>query len=113
MITNAIIYKPANVDRVGESRALGTSVTPARRSTTHASPSVRSSQADGGGDPFLFVVNHFKSKGSAGPTRATPTPATVRAPPTTVACCQATALRDWVADDCQDGPGIDAVVPGR
>ena len=44
VITNAIIYKPASVDRVGSPARSAPSATPARRSTTLASPSARSSR---------------------------------------------------------------------
>ena len=72
VITNAIIYRKAAVSRVGESRALGTksSDTGAPADSPFANarePIAQVFRPAGGGEPFLFVVNHFKSKGSAGP----------------------------------------------
>lgn len=68
VINSAIIYQPAKVSRVGESRALGTEST-----STGAFGNAREPIGQvfvgktTGAQPFLFVVNHFKSKGSAGP----------------------------------------------
>ena len=68
VITNAMIYKPASVMRVDQSRALGD-----QSRTGQAFGNAREPIAQvfkkkyGKGDKFLFVVNHFKSKGSPGP----------------------------------------------
>ncbi len=67
VITNAIIYKPGSVDRVGQSRALGALSDAGEAFDNAREPLGQVFKADAGGDPFLFVVNHFKSKGSAGP----------------------------------------------
>ena len=84
VITNAIIYKPAQRRRGSASpRALGDPERRRRgvRQRPRADrPGVQRPTA--GGDPFLFVVNHFKSKGSAGPFPGDADPATARARPT-------------------------------
>ncbi|WP_322098168.1 ExeM/NucH family extracellular endonuclease [Nakamurella alba] len=71
VITSAIIYKPAAVTRTGESRALGTeSADNGADSGAFANAREPVGQVFtpvGGGESFFFVVNHFKSKGSAGP----------------------------------------------
>ena len=74
VITNAIIYKPAAVTRLGEARALGDqsegSDPPAPTDEPFANarePIAQAYTPTGGGAPFMVVVNHFKSKGSAGP----------------------------------------------
>ena len=55
----------------------------------------------GGGEPFLVVVNHFKSKGSAGPWPGDADAGDGQGASNESRVRQATALRDWVAD----GPG--------
>ena len=74
VITNAIIYKPAAVTRLGAARALGDqsegSDPPAATDEPFANarePIAQAFTPAGGGTPFMVVVNHFKSKGSAGP----------------------------------------------
>ena len=97
VIANAIIYKPAVVQRVGESRALGT-----ESGTLEAFDNAREPIAQvfkkkgGGGDKFLFVVNHFKSKGSAGPFPGDGDRNDGQGASNESRRRQATALRDWV-----------------
>ncbi|SDQ08761.1 ExeM/NucH family extracellular endonuclease [Microbacterium sp. cf332] len=67
VITNAIIYQPAEVERVGDARALGDESAPGEAFQNARAPIAQSFASAAGGDEFLFVVNHFKSKGSAGP----------------------------------------------
>ena len=71
VITNAIIDKPAAVTRLGAARALGDqsegSDPPAATDEPFANAREPIAQAAGDGTPFMVVVNHFKSKGSAGP----------------------------------------------
>ena len=112
VITNAIIYKPASVDRVGQSRALGTLsdageafdnareplaqvVRGRRRAATRSS----------------FVVNHFKSKGSAGPNPGDADSGDGQGASNGSRVLQATALRDWVAG-LQTETGVESVVLG-
>ena len=51
-----------------------------------------------GGDNFLFVVNHFKSKGSAGPWPGDADTGDGQGSSNESRVRQATALRDWVAE---------------
>ncbi|QZY30403.1 ExeM/NucH family extracellular endonuclease [Nocardioides coralli] len=72
VITNAIIYRPAAVERVGEARALGDQSDGNGSASDEPFANAREPIAQafapvGGGEPVLVVVNHFKSKGSAGP----------------------------------------------
>lgn len=67
VITNAIIYQPSDVERVGEARALGTESDAGEAFQNARAPIAQAFVPAEGGEPFLFVVNHFKSKGSAGP----------------------------------------------
>ena len=67
VITNALIYKPAAVERTGESRALGDQSDDDEAFGNAREPIGQVFTPVGGGAPFFVAVNHFKSKGSAGP----------------------------------------------
>lgn len=67
VITNAIIYQPALVERTGASRALGTASGSGQPFNNAREPIAQTFTPVGGGEDFLVAVNHFKSKGSAGP----------------------------------------------
>ena len=97
VITNAIIYKPASVDRVGQSRALGTLSDAGEAFDNAREPLGQVFEAKSGGDPFLFVINHFKSKGSAGPNPGDADSGDGQGASNGSRVLQATALRDWVA----------------
>ena len=113
VITNAIIYKPASVDRVGESRALGTLSDAGEAFDNAREPLAQAFEAGrAAATPFPFVVNHFKSKGSAGPNPGDADSGDGQGTPTTAACSRPTALRDWVAD-LQTATGVERVVLGR
>jgi 5'-nucleotidase len=65
VITNAIIYQPALATPVGASRALGTLSGSGQAFENAREPIGQTFAPVGGGEDFFFVVNHFKSKGSA------------------------------------------------
>ena len=109
VITNAIIYKPGSVDRVGESRALGDLSDTGEAFANAREPLGQVFEAAEGGDPFLFVVNHFKSKGSAGPNPGDTDTGDGQGASNGSRMLQAAALRDWVSD-LQTETGTDAVV---
>ena len=111
VITNAIIYKPARVDRVGESRALGTLSDAGEAFDNAREPLGQVFKATSGGDPFLFVINHFKSKGSAGPNPGDADSGDGQGASNGSRVLQATALRDWVAG-LQTETGVESVVLG-
>ncbi|WP_210651448.1 ExeM/NucH family extracellular endonuclease [Nocardioides sp. SYSU D00065] len=111
VITSAIIYKPASVDRVGQSRALGTLSDAGEAFDNAREPLGQVFRADAGGEPFLFVVNHFKSKGSAGPQPGDADTGDGQGASTGSRVLQATALRDWVAG-LQAETGVQSVVLG-
>lgn len=111
VITNAIIYKPASVDRVGASRALGTLSDAGEAFDNAREPLGQVFEADAGGEPFLFVVNHFKSKGSAGPNPGDADSGDGQGASNGSRVLQATALRDWV-EDLQVETGVESVVLG-
>ena len=63
----------------------------------------------GGGEDFVVVVNHFKSKGSAGPWPGDADTGDGQGASNESRERQATALRDWVATD-PTGAGTDSVL---
>ncbi len=103
VITNAIIYKPAAVERVGEARALGDQSASGDAFGNAREPIGQVFAPVEGGEEFLFVVNHFKSKGSG----ADDGTGQGNANPDRVA--QATALEAWVPT-VQDETGTEAVL---
>ncbi|WP_341231888.1 ExeM/NucH family extracellular endonuclease, partial [Nocardioides salarius] len=103
VITNAIIYKPAAVERVGEARALGDQSAGGQAFGNAREPIGQVFAPVEGGEEFLFVVNHFKSKGSGtddGTGQGNANPDRI---------AQATALEAWVPT-VQDETGTEAVL---
>ncbi|MEZ5189305.1 MAG: ExeM/NucH family extracellular endonuclease [Microbacterium sp.] len=96
VITNAIIYRTAAVERVGDSRALGDQSDDGEAFQNAREPIAQAFTPVSGGDPFLFVVNHFKSKGSAGPWPGDADAGDGQGSSNESRVRQATALRDWV-----------------
>ena len=109
VITNAIIYKPASVDRVGRSRALGSLSDAGEAFDNAREPLGQVFKPDAGGKPFLFVVNHFKSKSSAGPNPGDADSGDGQGASNGSRKLQAAALRDWVAG-VQSETEVDSVV---
>lgn len=96
-ITTAMIYKPATVMRVDRSRALGTQSEEGQAFANAREPIAQVfKKRYGKGDKFLFVVNHFKSKGSAGPFPGDEDSGDGQGASVTSRVLQAQALRDWV-----------------
>jgi 5'-nucleotidase len=95
-ITNAIIYKPAAVSRVGDARALGTASAAGGAFDNAREPIAQVFAPVAGGEKFLFVVNHFKSKGSAGPWPGDADTGDGQGASNESRVRQATALRDWI-----------------
>lgn len=96
VITNAIIYKPAAVDRHGDARALGHLSGDEQPFVNAREPIAQAFTPVEGGDPFLVVVNHFKSKGSVGPFPGDEDTGDGQARSNGSRVLQATALRHWV-----------------
>ncbi len=96
VITNAIIYRPAAVERVGEARALGTQSADGQAFANAREPIGQEFAPAGGGEPFFVAVNHLKSKGSAGPWPGDADAGDGQGSSTESRVRQATALRDWV-----------------
>jgi len=107
VITNAIIYQPAEVVRSGASRALGTQSQDDQAFGNAREPLAQAFRPTAGGERFLFVVNHFKSKGSAGPFPGDADAGDGQGASNASRKMQATALRDWVTTIQGD---VDSVV---
>ncbi len=96
VITNALIYRTAAVERTGESRALGDQSGDDQAFGNAREPIGQVFTPVGGGEPFLVVVNHFKSKGSAGPWPGDADTGDGQGASNESRVRQAQALRDWV-----------------
>ncbi|WP_028046903.1 ExeM/NucH family extracellular endonuclease [Cellulomonas sp. URHE0023] len=96
VITNAIIYRTAAVTRTGPSHALGSQSGNDQAFGNAREPIAQAFTPTGGGEPFLVVVNHFKSKGSAGPWEGDVDTGDGQGASNESRVRQATALRDWV-----------------
>ncbi len=98
VITNAIIYRSAAVTPVGDSLALGDQSGSDQAFGNAREPIGQVFEPAAGGEPFLFVVNHFKSKGSAGPWPGDADTGDGQGSANESRVRQAEALRDWVAE---------------
>ncbi len=96
VITNALIYKPAAVERTGESRALGDQSDDNEAFGNAREPIGQVFTPVGGGEPFFVAVNHFKSKGSAGPWPGDADTGDGQGASNESRVRQAEALRDWI-----------------
>ncbi|WP_416888251.1 ExeM/NucH family extracellular endonuclease [Microbacterium sp.] len=105
-ISNAIIYRTAAVSPVGASRALGDQSGEGGAFANAREPIAQAFAPTAGGEPFWFVVNHFKSKGSAGPWPGDADAGDGQGASNESRVRQATALRDWVADIQGDVPAV-------
>ncbi|WP_245885776.1 ExeM/NucH family extracellular endonuclease [Xylanimonas oleitrophica] len=106
VITNALIYKPAVVERVGDSRALGDQSRNGQAFANAREPIGQSFAPVEGGEPFFVAVNHFKSKGSAGPWPGDADKGDGQGSSNESRVRQATALRDWVATVTEPGEAV-------
>ncbi|WP_449385334.1 ExeM/NucH family extracellular endonuclease [Cellulomonas soli] len=95
-ITNALIYRTASVSRVGDARALGTASADGQAFANAREPIGQVFVPAGGGEELLVVVNHLKSKGSAGPWPGDVDTGDGQGASTESRVRQAQALRDWV-----------------
>ena len=96
VISNALIYQPAAVERVGGARALGSQSADGQPFANAREPIGQVFHPVGGGEPFLVVINHFKSKGSAGPLPGDADSGDGQGASNASRVAQAAALRDWV-----------------
>jgi 5'-nucleotidase len=95
-ITNALIYRPAAVETVGEARALGDQSGDDQAFGNAREPIGQTFAPVGGGEDLFVVVNHLKSKGSAGPWPGDADAGDGQGASNESRVRQAEALRDWV-----------------
>ncbi|WP_374225988.1 ExeM/NucH family extracellular endonuclease [Cellulomonas sp. PS-H5] len=95
-ITNALIYRPAAVETVGDARALGTQSGDDQAFGNAREPIGQAFVPTGGGEQLFVVVNHLKSKGSAGPWPGDADTGDGQGASNESRVRQAEALRDWV-----------------
>ena len=98
VITNAIIYRPAEVVTEGASLALGDQSVSDQAFGNAREPIGQVFAPTDGGEEFLFVVNHFKSKGSAGPWPGDADAGDGQGSSNESRVRQATALAEWVEE---------------
>lgn len=110
VITNAIIYQVASVNLLGSSHALGDLSQGNEAFGNAREPIAQAFTPDAGGEPFLFVVNHFKSKGSGGPLPGDTDSGDGQGSSNASRVAQATALRDWVPTVLAGDPALAGVV---
>ncbi len=96
VITNAIIYQKDEVQPVGASRALGNASAAGQPYVNAREPIGQAFAPVGGGEPFFVVVNHFKSKGSAGPLEGDADAGDGQGASNASRVAQARALTEWV-----------------
>lgn len=106
VITNAIIYQPAAATPVGAARALGTQSADDQAFGNAREPIGQVFRPADGGERLLFVVNHFKSKGSAGPWPGDADAGDGQGSSNESRVRQATAVRDWVTSIQGDVPSV-------
>jgi 5'-nucleotidase len=95
-ITNALIYRPAAVETVGDPRALGTQSGDDQAFGNAREPIGQAFAPAGGGVELFVVVNHLKSKSSAGPWPGDADAGDGQGASNESRVRQAQALRDWV-----------------
>ncbi|WP_201292576.1 ExeM/NucH family extracellular endonuclease [Cellulomonas citrea] len=96
VITNALIYRTDAVSPLGASHALGTASGAGQAFDNAREPIGQAFTPAGGGDPFFVVVNHFKSKGSAGPLPGDTDAGDGQGASNASRVAQANALAAWV-----------------
>ncbi|PFG36234.1 5'-nucleotidase [Flavimobilis soli] len=102
VISNAIIYRSNVVAPVGPSLALGDQSATGQPFVNAREPLAQAFTSVGGGEPFLLVVNHFKSKGSAGPLAGDADTGDGQGSSNASRIAQATALKNWVPNVLTD-----------
>lgn len=97
VISNAIIYQMDAVTPKGDSHALGDLSGTGQAFVNAREPIAQAFTPEVGGTPFAVVVNHFKSKGSAGPLPGDADAGDGQGASNASRIAQATALSDWIA----------------
>lgn len=112
VITNAVIYQPAEVKPVGAAVALGDQSASGQAFGNAREPIAQTFSDVDGGKPFTVVVNHFKSKGSVGPWPGDVDKGDGQGTSVESRVRQATALKDWIATDPTQSGSADVLLVG-
>ena len=96
VISNALIYRTGAVSPLGVSHALGTLSGTDQAFDNAREPIGQAFTPVAGGAPFFVAVNHFKSKGSAGPLPGDVDSGDGQGASNASRVAQATALKDWI-----------------
>ncbi|MEO7131803.1 MAG: ExeM/NucH family extracellular endonuclease, partial [Dermatophilaceae bacterium] len=108
VISNAIIYQVDAVTTTGAAHALGNLSGAGQAFDNAREPIAQAFTPKAGGTPFAVVVNHFKSKGSAGPLAGDTDTGDGQGASNASRMAQATALNAWIPD-LQKQTGADDV----
>ncbi|WP_235866326.1 ExeM/NucH family extracellular endonuclease [Serinibacter arcticus] len=106
VITNAIIFQPAEVVEQGPARALGNLSGTGQPFVNAREPIGQEFVAVDGGDSIFVVVNHFKSKGSAGPLPGDADSGDGQSASNASRVAQATALSEWLPTVTEQGDAV-------
>nr|WP_233251516.1 ExeM/NucH family extracellular endonuclease [Serinibacter arcticus] len=106
VITNAIIFQPAEVVEEGAARALGNQSASGQPFQNAREPIAQEFVPADGGESIFVVVNHFKSKGSAGPLPGDADAGDGQSASNASRVAQATALRDWLPTVTEQGDAV-------
>ncbi|GMA33396.1 ExeM/NucH family extracellular endonuclease [Litorihabitans aurantiacus] len=108
VITNAIIFQPAEVELDGALRVLGNQSASGSAYQNAREPLGQSFVPVGGTDEesVFVVVNHFKSKGSAGPLQGDADAGDGQGASNASRVAQATALREWLPTVTEEGDAV-------
>jgi 5'-nucleotidase len=96
VITNALIYRTGAVSPLGASRALGTQSGAGQAFDSAREPIGQAFSPVNGGASFFVAVNHFKSKGSAGPLPGDIDSGDGQGSSNASRVAEATALAQWI-----------------
>ncbi|WP_419672775.1 ExeM/NucH family extracellular endonuclease [Agromyces seonyuensis] len=105
-ITNALIYQPAAVETVGASRALGTESDGDEAFSNAREPIGQEFAPVEGGESVFVSVNHFKSKGSAGPLPGDADSGDGQGASNASRVAQAEALSAWIDGITDEGDAV-------
>ncbi|MDN6428827.1 MAG: ExeM/NucH family extracellular endonuclease, partial [Propionibacterium sp.] len=106
VITNAIIYQPAEAKPEGDSHALGSKSGPGQPFVNAREPIGQKFTSVTGSSDIFVAVNHFKSKGSAGPLPGDGDAGDGQGSSNASRVAQAKALRDWLPTVTDEGDAI-------
>ncbi|MCI9887691.1 ExeM/NucH family extracellular endonuclease [Micrococcales bacterium 31B] len=109
VITNALIYRPAKVTPQGAAHSIADQSGSGEPFSNARVPIAQAFAVKGTGDAFVAIVNHFKSKGSAGPLPGDADAGDGQGASNASRIAQATTLSQWVPS-VQSATGVKPVL---